>query len=141
METTMYDLTEAALVAASPETVWHDWTDASALAEWIWPPRFETAVMIDAIPGGVWEVRSVPASMAVLGQVVSLERPVALRLAWRWDGDEHATDVDVSFEPAADGATRVVVVHSGFPTAAERDDHVQGWTDCLDRLVARHAAP
>ena len=26
--------------------------------------------------------------------------------------------------------------HTGFPSESARDDHVRGWTDCLDRLEA-----
>lgn len=134
----MHDLTEIALVAAPPETVWKDWTDATRLAEWIWPPRFETTAVVEPVQRGAWTVRSDVAEMAVLGEVLSAVPPGELRLAWRWQGEDHATDVSVSFEPAADDATRLTVHHAGFRTDEERDTHIQGWTDCLDRLVDRY---
>jgi uncharacterized protein YndB with AHSA1/START domain len=134
----MYDLTQAALVAAPPAIVWRDWTDAEALAAWLWPARFETSATIDPVEGGAWTVRSAPMGMAVVAEVVAVDPPRGLRLAWRWEGDDHGTDVSVGLEPAADDATRVTVTHTGFPTASERDEHIQGWTDCLDRLIALH---
>jgi len=35
--------------------------------------------------------------------------------------------------PSADG-TELTLVHEGFADDDARDDHVKGWTDCLDRL-------
>lgn len=136
----MESLTEVALVSAPPETVWHDLTDPVALAEWFWPPRFETTTVIEAELRGLWEVSSTVAGMAVQGEVLAIDPPRELRLLWRWSGEEHTTDVTLTLEPAADASTRVTVRHIGFSSAAERDDHIHGWTDCLDRLVARHAA-
>lgn len=135
----MLELTSEALVAAPPETVWADWTEAPLLAAWFWPPRLEAAVDID-VAGGTWNVRSDVVQMAVVAAVLEADAPRSLRLGWRWDGEPGTTDVSVSLEPAADGSTRVIVRQTGFATAAERESHVEGWTHCLDRLVARHAA-
>ncbi|MET0297882.1 MAG: hypothetical protein ABW024_10800 [Microbacterium sp.] len=32
-----------------------------------------------------------------------------------------------------------MVRHSGFVTEDERASHVEGWSNCLQRLVERHA--
>ena len=133
----MLELTEEALVAASVDAVWTDFTDAAHLAEWMWPPRFETTAVVDPTPGGPWEVRSDVAGIAVIGRVVAADEPRSLRLAWRWDGEDHTTDVEITLEKAADAATRVIVHHSGFETAEERGTHVEGWSNCLQRLVER----
>ncbi|HEY9309365.1 MAG TPA: SRPBCC domain-containing protein [Microbacterium sp.] len=134
----MHELTEEALVAASVDVVWREFTAAGLLAEWFWPPRFETTAVVEARELGRWEVRSEPADIAVEATVLTLEAPRALRLAWRWAGEEHATDVEIVLEPAADTATRVIVRQSGFASAEERDQHVDGWSSCLQRLVDRH---
>ena len=86
-------------------------------------------------------MRSEVADLAVVGTVLAADPPRSLRLAWRWEGEAHSTDVEITLEPAADDATRVSVRHSGFETPEERESHVEGWTNCLDRLVERHAAP
>ena len=137
----MESLTEVAHVSAPPETVWHDLTDAAALAEWFWPPRLEATTVVEPHLRGLWQVTSSAAGMAVQGEVLAADPPRELRLLWRWSGEEHTTDVTITLEPAADASTRVTVRHIGFSSAVERDDLVQGWTDCLDRLVARHAPP
>ncbi|KRB37595.1 SRPBCC family protein [Microbacterium sp. Root180] len=134
----MFEMTESALVAASADTVWSDLTDAPRLAEWIWPPRFETTAVVEPAALGRWEVRSSVADLAVLGRVVDIDAPTRLRLEWRWEGEEHATDAELTLDGAADAATRVTVRHAGFLSAEERDSHIEGWSNCLQRLVDRH---
>jgi uncharacterized protein YndB with AHSA1/START domain len=134
----MHELTEEALVAASVEVVWREFTVAGRLEAWFWPPRFETSAVVEARELGRWEVRSVPVDLAVEATVLTLDPPRELRLAWKWAGEEHATDVEIALEQAADAATRVIVRHSGFTSDEERDRHVEGWATCLQRLVDRH---
>ena len=131
-------MTESALVAASVDSVWSDLTDASRLAEWIWPPRFETKAVVEPVELGRWEVRSDVAELAVEGRVLEIEAPRRLRLEWRWEGEEHATDAELTLETAADASTRVIVRHTGFLSADERESHIEGWSNCLQRLVDRH---
>jgi uncharacterized protein YndB with AHSA1/START domain len=55
---------------------------------------------------------------------------------FRWeepDPDDRETVVTMSLNDRGD-STEVVVVQSGFATEARRTLHVDGWTDCLDRL-------
>jgi len=137
----MQELTEEALVAASVDTVWTDFTDADSLTEWIWPPRFDTKGLVDLEPQGRWAIRSAVADLAVDARILAIDAPRSLRLQWRWEGEEHTTDAEITLEPAADDATRVIVRHTGFLSAAEREEHVEGWTNCLQRLVARHGPP
>lgn len=135
----MNELSEEALVAASVDVVWADLTLAPLLAEWLWPPRFGAVAVIDPVVLGAWEVRSESAGMAVLGEIVEISPPDSLRVRWRWEGEEHATDVSISLEAAADRSTRVIVRQSGFLTDEERASHIEGWSNCLQRLVERHA--
>lgn len=134
----MFEMTETALVDASVDTVWSDLTDAARLAEWIWPPRFETAAVVEPSELGRWEVRSSVAELAVLGRVLEIDAPNRLRLEWRWEGEEHATDAELTLESAADASTRVTVRHTGFTSAEERESHIEGWSNCLQRLVDRY---
>lgn len=136
----MYEMTEEAAVAASADVVWADLTDADALAEWIWPPRFETTAVVDPHPGGAWELRSELAELAVIGRVVDAAAPRSLRVEWQWEGEEQTSDVEIALVPDGDRLTRVTVRHSGLATSEERDSHIEGWSNCLGRLVERHAA-
>jgi uncharacterized protein YndB with AHSA1/START domain len=134
----MFEMTESALVAASVDEVWSDLTDAARLAEWFWPPRFETDAVVEPTELGRWQMRSSVVGLAVLGRVLEVEAPTRLRLEWRWEGEEHATDAELTLESAADASTRVTVRHAGFVSADERESHIEGWSNCLQRLVDRH---
>lgn len=134
----MRELIEEAGVAASVDTVWLDLTRAERLEQWIWPPRFETTAVVELRELGRWEARSDVADLAVEAKVLAFESPRTLRLAWRWAGEEHSTDVEIVLENAADASTRVIVRHTGFVSAEERENHVEGWSNCLQRLVDRY---
>lgn len=134
----MFDVTTSAAVAASREEVWHDLTDAGALTQWFWPPRLDPQVELQPEVGGAWIVRSPVAGMAVLGRVLEFSAPTALRLSWRWEGDDPVTEVAITLADSGP-VTRVHVEHAGFATVEQRDDHLVGWHDCLARLVQRHA--
>ncbi|MCP2637177.1 SRPBCC domain-containing protein [Microbacterium sp. HD4P20] len=134
----MLELTEEALVAASVDAVWADLTESERLAAWIWPPNFETTAVVELLELGRWQVRSESAGLAIEAAVLTYDAPESLRLAWRWAGEEHSTDVEFTLARAAGGATRVVVRHSGFLSADDRASHVEGWSHCLQRLVDRY---
>lgn len=134
----MSELEVGATVHAPPQTVWSDWVDSGALAAWFWPPRLQASASVD-VDTGMWKLRSDVADMGVTAQVRAIEPPHRLGLRWQWDGEDAATDVTVMLDAVGD-ATQVMVVHTGFTDLEERERHVQGWTDCLARLVERHAA-
>lgn len=135
----MYEMIEEAVVGASVDVVWNDFTDAAALEEWMWPPRLESAAVVDLRPNGEWQIRSEIGQLAILATVLTIDVPRSLRLAWRWDGESHTTDAEIALEEAADGS-KVVVRHSGFRTPEERELHVEGWSNCLQRLVEKQDA-
>lgn len=100
--------------------------------------KFETRAVAEAAVGGRWEVRSHVAELAVLGRILAIEAPRDLRLEWRWEGEDHSTDVEITLAGAADSSTRVTIRHSGFLSLEERESHIEGWSNCLQRLVDRH---
>ena len=72
---------------------------------------------LDAPPGRVWRALTDPAALT----------------AWFWPPRlEPAAEVDL----AVGGSYRIDGPGGGIAVSATRDDHVQGWTDCLDRLPA-----
>ena len=126
-----FDLTMERVCAADPETVWRAFTEPAALAAWFWP--FPATAVIDPAPGGAFAIAATNPAMAATGTFTTAEPPRAFATTWHWDGEDVWTDLAVSFTPTARGTT-VTVTHSGFVTDQERDEHVQGWSDCLDRL-------
>ena len=121
--------------AADPERVWRALTDSRELAGWFWPPRLAAAVETDTREGGEYRIASEAGGMAVSGEYRSVDRPGVLVFTWRWDGEDDETLVTVELTPIAAG-THLRLTHDGFPSAEARDEHAQGWQDCLERLPA-----
>ena len=124
-------------VPAPPHRVWRAWTDPTELAAWFWPPSFDTRVDVDLQIGGRFRIESPVMGMALSGEFVAVDEPYLLVQTWQWDGEAAVTMVTTEFRAVAgsEERTEVVVVHERFGAADERDNHVQGWRDCLDRLV------
>lgn len=120
----------------SRAAVFEAFTRPESLQAWFWPPRFETEVAIDLRESGGYSVRSAPVGMGFSGNYRTLDAPESLAFDWRWDGEDRTTDVRIDLRPNGE-VTRLHLIHSGFPTDEERDNHTQGWNDCLDRLVLR----
>ena len=130
----MTELTVIRFVAASPERLWRAWTTADELSGWLWPSSWETTCEIDLRVGGRYRIASDVSGIAVSGEYVALERPSRLVQTFQWDEDEYETLVTVTFAPVA-GGTELTIVHERFTSQEEADNHLQGWNDCLDRLV------
>jgi uncharacterized protein YndB with AHSA1/START domain len=123
-------------LAAPPERVWRALTDPAALGAWFWPPRLEPAAEVDLAVGGRYRIAGPGAGIAVAGTYRELDPPRRLACTWRWDGEDAETLVAIELVSSADGGTELVLRHQGFADDATRDDHIQGWMDCLDRLPA-----
>lgn len=134
------DFTIVRAIDAPRLAVWTAWTTPQGLARWWWPARFQTTYQVDLRVGGAYRFRTIEVpGMGVLdltGRFESVQPPEFLAYTWRWDSsDEAESQVTVEF---LDGGSRTElhIHHAGFSTAEERDNHVIGWNDCLDRLAA-----
>ena len=116
-----------------PERVWRAFTDPTALAAWFWPTRFATKVEIDLRVGGGYRIDAPGVGMAVSGVYLQIDPPARLAFTWRWDSDSEETVVNVAFVPTETG-TELVITHERFAGDGDRDNHAEGWEDCLDRL-------
>ena len=125
---------------ASPERVYRAWTEPETLARWFTPTSDHTAQvpLLEARVGGAYrlEVRhkdgALHTAIGVYRELVPWER---LRFTWRWENKPQMPETVVTIElaPCAAG-TELVLTQEHFVDVAERDDHVKGWTGCLDRL-------
>jgi len=110
------------------------------LARWWGPHGFTTPeVDLDLRVGVRYRFGMQPPDGEVFhlsGEFREIETPARLVYTFRCeepDPDDRETVVTMSLSDRGD-STEVVVVHSGFATEARRALHVDGWTDCLDRL-------
>lgn len=122
--------------------VFKAWTRPEHLARW-WGPRDYTAVSfkMDLRPGGAYRacIRS-PAGQDswMSGTYREVVEPERLVFTFAWEAADgtpkHQTLVTVTFAEAG-GRTRLNFHQAVFETTADRDSHVDGWSQCLDRLV------
>jgi uncharacterized protein YndB with AHSA1/START domain len=120
---------------AEPARVWSALTGGRELADWFWPPRLGAGVETDPRVGGSYRIASEAGGMAVGGVYRAVDAPQHLSYTWHWDGEDEETVVTVDLTPTPDG-THLRLFHAGFSDAQTRDEHAEGWQDCLERLPA-----
>jgi uncharacterized protein YndB with AHSA1/START domain len=125
-------------LSASPDRVWAALTEPAQLAAWFWPARLGVRASTDPRPGGSFRIEGSDQAyaMAVSGRYEVVRDPGRLVFSWRWDGDTDETLVTVKLSDDGPGRTSLELTHTGFADVATRDDHITGWSDCLDRLPA-----
>jgi uncharacterized protein YndB with AHSA1/START domain len=68
------------------------------------------------------------------GEYTVVKPPARLAFTWTWEGgDSPETLVELDFAER-DGATTVVLTHSGLRDEESRDRHTDGWNEVLDNL-------
>ena len=113
----------------------HSWTGDDSI-EIVLEPR---------LGGRVFE-RTASGAEHDWGEITSWEPPRLLAFVWHLRRDRaDATDVEITFSPRDDGATDVVIVHSGWERlGAEgqewRDRNNAGWGGVLPSYVAACAS-
>jgi uncharacterized protein YndB with AHSA1/START domain len=128
-----HELTVRRLVRAAPERVFEAWTTPAMLQSWYGLDDSWTtpAAEVDLRVGGRYRITLQPSgpgsAFDEAGEYLVVDPP--RRLVYTC-GDR---TVAVDFVAHDDG-TEVVVVESGYETAAARDRHAGGWPRFLDRL-------
>ena len=86
----------------------------------------ESTEVFEAREGGRWYERGEDGRECTVGTIVAWEPPARFVLAWQltpeWDFEadlDRATHVEVTFEPEAEGGTRVSLEHRGFEVHGE----------------------
>lgn len=135
-------------IRAPRERVFGAWTSAREVKLWSAPEGMTIPeAEVDLREGGrfrvVMQESEEGARHVAVGTYREVTPPSRLVYTWSWqpeDGGSPAPEtlITVEFEEDGDG-TRVVMVHEGFTTDAERAEHEQGWASSLNRLEALFA--
>ncbi len=136
-----FQATMTRFIRATPAQVYEAFTRPELLARWQCPRGMSSEVTVDVRVGGGYRIamRARDGSQFVaIGRYVSLEPPHRLSYTWAWEGGgpiPEGTETLVTVElEARDGGTTLRMQHSGFPSAAVRDSHAQGWASVLNKL-------
>lgn len=131
------------VLPAAPETVFAAFADPESLRVWMCPGEITSAqAEVDFRVGGRFRIvmRGPEGDFAQHGEYLAIDPPRRLVFTWvsEWLPEpEQRTRVEVTFEPAGPGATRVRLVHDDLPDTGAYDRHDAGWASILGRLAAR----
>ena len=134
-------------IKASPERLFHAWTDPTQLAHW-WRMEGEgwsfAGASVDLRVGGQYRLAMTAPdgqTHVAIGEYQEVRRPTRLAFTWGWEKPASRvsdTLVTVELNDIGDGLTEVVLTHERFTDAASAAGHESGWTQLL-RLLDRAA--
>lgn len=137
---------------ASRARVFEAWTHPEVLRRW-WgagPTWTSPSIDVDLRPGGRYRLAmedpDAGAVYVVGGEYLEVSPPERLVYTWQWEtpgspSGDLTTTVTVEFHEASGDRTTVVLTHTGFADADQRDRHSEGWQACIDNLDARVLGP
>jgi len=131
---------------APRERVFAAWTQPDILREWFKPGDHTLPEMtMDVREGGRYRIVFKDPDgelLAVDGSFREIRPPAHLSMTWSWEEDDAAlardTLLSLDFHDAG-GKTELVLTHSNFRDAQQRDNHNGGWSSMLDKLAATFA--
>ena len=137
-------ITLSQTLKANIEAVFNAWTTVEALTKWFAPSdKFKTEVLeLDVRKGGRYKIAMTDPDGKVhtaVGTYQTIERPTKLVFTWKWESNEASETslVTLSFRKQGD-QTELTLFHAGLATEESAKHHQQGWTGCLERLVAMY---
>ncbi|WP_100656099.1 SRPBCC family protein [Alteromonas flava] len=126
---------------APVERVFAAFSQPEQLVQWFAPgASVVVQVMSSFVEGGKYSLtmqEPTGQQFQLVGQYLQIKENAHLRYSWAWaDNAEETimTEVDVVFVASAEDTCELTLTHSGFANDAERDQHQQGWIDCLEKL-------
>jgi len=123
MQDLPYQLDRTVVIRATPDTVFHFFTDSARWAKW-WGP----GSTIDAQPGGKVYIRH-QNGIESLGEVLEVREPEYIVFTYGFATGHPippgASRVTIHLAPDEAG-TRLHLLHE-FAEAGPRDEHIQGW--------------
>ena len=126
---------------ASPQRVWHAWTDPQALSAWFGPgePGSVLRADMDVRRGGRYRIRfRTPdgEEHEVAGEYQEVVPHERLVFSWAWHSTpERVSLVTVALRPE-DGGTRLEFRHERFFDRAASESHAHGWALTFEKLDA-----
>jgi uncharacterized protein YndB with AHSA1/START domain len=129
---------------APRELVFKAWSSAAFLTKWFGPLHFKIPhCTVDFRVGGSYKLcMRAPDGTDYWTEGTYLEIDPPKKLAFTWERPEFKTDppmvVTITLEEAGEfGKKTKLTLHQAlFDATKDRDDHNQGWGECLEKLQA-----
>ena len=145
MTANSHTLDRSVFIHAKPETVFAFFQDSARWASW-----WGAGSTIDPRPGGKVYVKY-PGTVEASGEILEITAPTRIVFSYGYHTDGSpvppgSSRVTIALAKEA-GGTRLTLHHE-LPTAASRDEHIQGWrfqlslfANTVANVVNAHAAP
>ena len=133
-------------IPAPPEDVYAAWLDESSLRQWMHvAPAPCSVVEVDARVGGRYRLVMLGPDgndAEITGEYVELDPPRRITFTWAFTatGDPDSL-VTVTFAPAADNETDLVLIHERLTSDAAVTGHRAGWEAIAANLAAHMGQP
>jgi glutathione S-transferase len=134
-------LTLIRFICAPRESVFDAFVQAQIASRWMCPRGMSVPeAQFDARAGGAYRVTMQArngAKFTARGSYREFARPEKLVYGWRWERrNVPAAETTIAVELIERAAgTELRMTHSGFPDAATRDAHEEGWGSSLNQLT------
>lgn len=137
---TTHELSVTRFIRAPRKRVYDAFVNTEAVSRWICPRGLSVPeCAVDARVGGRYRLTMLARDgdrFTVGGTYRELAPPERVVFTWQWEGGPtpaFETLVSVTLVER-DGGTEVRLVHSGFPDAAMREAHLNGWKSSINHL-------
>jgi len=135
------ELTITRVFDAPRQLVFKVWTQQEHFSRWLGPKDFmATSCKMDVRVGGIYRayIRSPEGKdYWMQGVYCEIVEPERLVFTFAWEDEEgkpkHETLVTVTFLER-DRKTKLTFHQAMFESVEERDSHLEGWSECLERL-------
>jgi uncharacterized protein YndB with AHSA1/START domain len=128
------------------QAVFDAWTNPEVMRRW-WHAEADwdtPHAEADVRPGGrVRVVMRTPEGKEYGGggEYTEIQPPERLAFTWAWDDDPPGQQSLIQLDFAEqDGATTVVLTHSGLRDEGSKESHLVGWQKCLENLASKGLA-
>jgi glutathione S-transferase len=139
--TATFELTLTRFIRAPREKVFDAFVTEAGMKAWMCPRGMVMPELkLDARVGGGFRLTMRARDgdqYTAVAQYREIARPEKIVYTWQWEGEgmpNVETLISVTFA-ARESGTELRMTHSGFPDAAMRDSHQEGWGSCLNRLT------
>jgi uncharacterized protein YndB with AHSA1/START domain len=134
----MYGLNLERKLSTHPAKAFDAFTEPDWVVRWFAPGDMTVPdAVLDFRPEGhFWVSMQEPDGevFTVRGQYLDIVEDESLRFSWKWDHGETISEVTVLFAELDHDKTLVTLIHNGFKEEAHKENHLQGWNGCLDKL-------
>ncbi|WP_218048625.1 SRPBCC family protein [Curvivirga aplysinae] len=137
----MHSLTLTKGFDVSVAELFDAWKSPAILQQWLAPGETDVPAMeVNFKEGGTYRItikQSDDCDFNIVGGTYkTIEENKKIIMSWQWEGSEHQTELELTFNHTGINSSELVLVHREFSQEDMRDKHASGWHSCISHLKA-----